>query len=197
MKTQTVSLALLALCLTLAALPSSAQSGDYDNGAVNGQVNARAINSGQAVTDSFYFLGSLSYITSVTFWVWLYPGDDLERVEVSIGRAPYGKDIYDALVQQVGQGNCFFNGLGYNVCQVYLYFFAYPPNETTVWLTLQNASGRGDNPVSWDQNGGVGCMSYGCPSLARQTPGPTATIPSETFTVDWRQVAPGTPRARR
>jgi hypothetical protein len=182
LKTHGVSLSLLALCLIVTAVPVSAQQLTmYDNGPVNGQVNAQLINFGDAVTDSFYNGNGDVYMSSFTFWAWLFPGDTLDNVEVSIGTTPLGGDLYQGYVTPI-QDDCFVNGFGFNVCAETVEFFLYPYG--TAWLTLQNASVPSGDPVYWDQNGGVGCMSQGCPSLARQAGVvPTATIPSETFIV--------------
>ncbi len=156
----------------------------YENGPVNGQVDARTINGGYAVTDSFHISEGPLIITGIEFWVWLYPGDQISSVEVSIGSTPYGTDVYDAYVEP-SHDSCFVNRYGYSVCResvsVYLYF------SGNTWLTVQNANDRLGAPVYWDQNSGVGCMSKGCPSKAlQQAVGvvlPTASVPSETFTI--------------
>lgn len=177
---------MLLLCLTLAAVPALAQEYImYENGPVNGQVNARMINFGSAVTDSFYNGNGLLIFSGFSFWVWMFPGDTLSSVEVSIGSTPYGTDVFHEVFNAGPGGNCFYNNFGYNVCQVSISFYSYPSG--TAWLTLQNASVPSGNPVYWDQNSGVGCMSQGCPSKALQktagsTP-PSAAIPSETFTI--------------
>ena len=46
------------LCLTLAAIPAMAQGISYDNGPVNGQVDAWTINFGFAVSDTFHISNS-------------------------------------------------------------------------------------------------------------------------------------------
>ena len=191
-----ISLSLLVLCLTVVAVPVMAQQQMicdvlrcepimYENGPVNGQVNARLINFGNAVTDSFQNDGLL-LLSGISFWVWLYPGDIISQLDVSIGSTPYGSDLYHSTVYGPDQGNCFRNRFGFNVCLVSVY----PPFLNpfgTVWLTLQNASVPSGNPVYWDQNSGVGCMSQGCPSKATENvneiPPATASIPSEAFTI--------------
>ncbi len=179
------SLSLLVLCLALVAVPAIAQEQvDYDNGPVNGQVNARPINFGYTVTDNFQNNGLLTF-SGFSFWVWYIPGDSPLQVEVSIGSTPYGSDLYDQYVN-LGQGtNCFTNRFGYNVCleSVETRFLSL---SGTTWLTLQNASTIFGLPLYWDQNSGAGCMSQGCPSKALQKYLgcciPTAAIPSEAFT---------------
>jgi len=53
---------------------------------------------------------------------------------------------------------------------------------TTYWLNLQNAVIQTGDPVFWDENSGVGCMSKGCPSLASDSS--YGTIASESFTIN-------------
>ena len=190
MKMHNVSLSLLVLCLMAVPARAQQQQTIYDNGPVNGQVNARTINYGYAVTDSFFNNNGLLYSSSVSFWVWLFPGDTLANVEVSFGSHPYGTDIYDGYFNPV-LTNCFYNRYAYNVCQASVYFYAYPPYGIS-WLTVQNAQVPSGNPVLWDQNSGVGCMSQGCPShaLQKQAGGvlPTAGVPSDSFTIVGYQV---------
>jgi hypothetical protein len=187
LKMHGVSLLLFVLCLTLVAVPAMAQERIiYDNGPVNGQVNALLINFGFAVTDSFQNNDGTLYLSSFSFYAWLFPGDYITQLDVSMGSTPYGSELYHGTIYGPGQGNCFINKFGYNVCLVsvdpgYLYPYG------TVWLTLQNASARSGSPVYWDQNSGVGCLSQGCPSKALQKAAgfipPTASVPSETFTI--------------
>jgi hypothetical protein len=176
----------------MVAVPAMAQQQImYENGPVNGQVNARMFNVGYAVTDSFQNNNGLLFLSGISFYVWLFPGDTITSVEVSIGSTPYGTDLFDKFVQGLGEGaNCFRNRFGYNVCLLSIDFFASPSG--TAWLTLQNASTLSGNPVYWDQNSGVGCMSRGCPSLAIQkTPfgSPSASILSESFTIYGEMIA--------
>ena len=148
----------------------------YDNGPVNGQTDAFTLNFGFAVTDSFQLSGNLS---SLKFWAWLFPGDSITNVEVSIGSAPFGSDEFDGIVN-LNQSDCFTNGFGYNVCLE----TAGPvgSNENfNGWVTLQNATVPNGDPVYWDENSGVGCTSEGCPSEAQDNT--VGTIPSEAFTI--------------
>ncbi len=76
------------VCLTLAAVPAAA--GDlYDNGPINGQVDAWTIDFGFVVSDTFT-LSHNSDVTSLSFGAWLAPGDTLQSVEVSFTSAEFG-----------------------------------------------------------------------------------------------------------
>ncbi len=198
MKMRSVSLSLLVLYLTMVAVPVMSQEPCmppqectiYDNGPVNGQVNALTINFGYAVTDSFYNGNGLLITNTLTFWVWLLPGDSIQSVEVSVGSTPYGTDQFHGTVN-ASEYECFTNDYGYDVCLVSVDLFGY--FDGNLWLTLQNAQVPSGNPVYWDQNSGVGCMSQGCPSKALQNPSgpptpPAALVPSEAFTLSGDQL---------
>jgi hypothetical protein len=192
MKVHSVLLSIFALCLMLLARPAMAQEEQtyYENGPVNGQVNARIINFGNAVTDSFPNNGLL-ILDGVSFWLWTFPGDTVENVQVSLGSTPFGIDEYDTVFNPGSGQDCFVNNFGYHVCRYSLGLEAFPDFARN-WLTLRNANATNGDPVYWDQNAGVGCMSQGCPSQALekadgQVPR-TATIPSETFSMTGHQV---------
>jgi hypothetical protein len=191
-KLQGLSLYLLLLGMTMVAIPAVSQYCNppctiYDNGPVNGQVNALTINFGYVVTDSFYNGNGLLITNTITFWVWLNPGDNLQTVELSVGSVPYGTDQFHGTVS-ASQFSCFTNDYGYEVCNVAVYL---SPSyfDGSLWLSLQNAESSQGSPVYWDQNSGVGCKSAGCPSLALQkpvglpTPAATPLVPSEAFTI--------------
>lgn len=167
----------------------------YDNGPINGDVNAWTINFNYLVTDSFEILAN-SQISSLSFGAWLYPGDTIQTVEVQIGGGAFGGNLLDEIVP-VTQSDCVDNACGYAVCTENAAFdprwlwtacwFGSCP--ATYWVTLQNAvvSTPGD-PAFWDENFGAGCGGFlginfqTCPSSAfsSSTIGP---IPSEAFTL--------------
>ena len=153
----------------------------YDNGPVNGQVDAWTINFGFVVTNSMQVTNTLQGVTAVNFWAWLVPGDTITNVEVSIGSSPYGKDIFDGFLN-VSQSQCIPNEFGYNVCLESANFNNGPNFTGNTWVTLQNANVPSGDPVYWDENSGVGCQSPGCPSQAQLNT--VGTIPSEAFTLE-------------
>ena len=77
------SLSLLALCLTLAAVPAMAQT-VYSNGPINGNTDAWTINFGFIVSDTFNVTNNDTTITGGSFGMWLFPGDTLTSAELSI-----------------------------------------------------------------------------------------------------------------
>ena len=56
----------------------------YDNGPINGNTDAWTINFGFIVSDSFNVTYNGTVITGMSFGAWLFSGDTLTSVEVSI-----------------------------------------------------------------------------------------------------------------
>ena len=161
--------------LVLAASPAMAGA-LYDNGPINGQIDAWTINFGFTVTDSMEVHGT---VQGLDFGAFLIPGDTVTGVEVSISSSPFGNDLFDQFVSTT-QSNCFANQYGYNICTESATFNG-PTLNGNYWLTLQNATVPSGDPVYWDENSGVGCLSPGCPSQAQENT--IGTIPSEAFTL--------------
>jgi hypothetical protein len=180
LKLRIASLSLLALCLTLAAVPAMAQGPVYDNGPVNGQVDAWTINFGFAVSDTFH-LSAASSVEDITFWAWVEPGDVVTSTEVQLGSNGYfSNNLFDGTVS-LTQSNCFTNNFGFDVCAEHGTFADTDLGPGNYTLTLQNATTEDGNPLYWDENSGVGCTSPGCPSSAQENT--LGSIPSEAFTL--------------
>ncbi len=167
------------LCLTL-ALP--AMSGTiYENGPINGEVDAWVINNGDIVSDTLTVFGGNSIVTGLSFAAWLFPGDTLTSVEVSITSQINAGTIYFDETVAFSASDCAPNQEGFNVCTETGSFNGPTLPKGTYWLNLQNASVTNDDLIGWDQNSGVGCHSPGCPSQGWDSnAGP---IPSESFSV--------------
>jgi hypothetical protein len=179
------SLSLLALCLAIAS-PAIAQD-IYDNGPVNGQVDAWTINAGFAVSDTIHCcmglgIGPQTSITGLDFWAWVEPGDTATSVEVQFSSVGYfGNELFDEVVS-LTQSNCFSNNFGLDVCDEHASFTGLSlSGSSNYFLTLSNATTADGNPLYWDENSGVGCTSPGCPSSAQENT--LGTIPSEAFTL--------------
>lgn len=141
----------------------------YDNGPINGSVDAWTINFGYSVTDSFT-LGSASTITSFTFGVWAYSADTPLTVDYSISSSPFGGAPTTLALTSSFQ---YSNQYGYDIDSEAASGLNIPLGPGTYWLTLQNAVTTQGNPLYWDENGG--------PSQAEQSA--LGTIPSEAFTI--------------
>ena len=161
---------LVFILVTTAVLPAVAQNDLYDNGPTNGTVDAWTINFGFIVSDTFT-LGSASAVPAITFAAWLFPGDVLESVEVSITSSEFGGTRYFDGTVNFSQSGCVTNQLGFDVCDEFGAFNTVNLNAGTYWLNLQNAVVNTGDPIYWDENSG--------PSQASQNS--VGTIPSEPF----------------
>jgi len=164
-----VSVTLLLLAST--ALPAMADV--YDNGPINGTINAWVINFGFTASDSFVVGGGSANITGMEFGAWLFPGDTLETVEVSITSDEFGGTTYFDQVLSFTQSNCALNFADFNVCTETANFNLNLPGGT-FWLNLNNAVVNNGDPVYWDENDG--------PSSASESS--IGTTYSEAFTLN-------------
>ncbi len=144
----------------------------YDNGPINGSTDAWTINFGFVVSDTVP-IGNNGSITGLTFGAWLFPGDVLQTVEVSITSAEFGGTTYFDQVVSFTQSGCSGNQYGFNVCTESGTFNLSSLDPGTYWVNLSNAVVNNGDPVYWDENSG--------PSSASENG--VGTIPSEAFTV--------------
>jgi len=163
---------LLVLCLTLVAIPASAQT-VYSNGPINGNTDAWTINFGFIVSDTFNVVNSGTTITGGSFGLFLLPGDSLTSAELSITSSEFGGTSYFDQTVSFTAESCQTNQYGYNVCRDNTSFNGPTLNAGTYWLNLQNGSVPSGDPVYWDENSG--------PSMASENS--VGSIPSESFTV--------------
>ena len=90
MKSHIASLSLICLlCLSVTGT-LLAQGVIYDNGPVNGTVDAWTINFGYVVSDTFAINGFYAIVTGFDFWVWELPGDKALTVDWSLTRRRMG-----------------------------------------------------------------------------------------------------------
>jgi PEP-CTERM motif len=187
MRTRIASLTIL--CLVLAAIPASAQNWTYDNGPINGSVDAWDINFGYTVSDS-YVAGGTS-VTGFAFGAHEFPGDMVTSVDWILSTGPCsnsksgcgtilgsgtasGSNLTDKFLSN--------NQFGFDIDLITVSNLNVPETSgTEYWLTLENAMVPSGDPVYWDENSGIGCMSKGCPSTAYESF--VGTIASEAFTI--------------
>jgi hypothetical protein len=153
----------------------------YDNGPINGNTDAWSINFGFIVSDSFTITNDQTPITGLSFGAWLFSGDTLTSVELSITSGENSGTSYFDQTVTFTQGSCTANQYGYNVCSETGSFNGPTLNAGTYWVNLQNASVPSGDPAYWDENSGVGCQGSGCPSQASENS--IGSIPSEAFTI--------------
>lgn len=168
MKARMVLLSMIAL-LMLVAAPAFADTTLYDNGPINGTVDAWTINYGYGVSDSFT-LSSASTITGFQFGVWAYPGDTPLSVDYSIGTIQFGGTPTTVALTSTFE---YVNQYGYDIDLEVASGLNIPLSAGTYWLTLQNAVTTQGNPLYWDENDG--------PSEGKDNF--EGTIPSESFQI--------------
>lgn len=166
-------LSLLFACLTVCVAPAVAQTDLYDNGPINGNVDAWNVNFGLVVSNTFTVGAGGATVNGLSFAAWLFPGDDIHEGEVSITSSEFGGTTYFDGFVNFTLSNCQLNQFGFNVCvETSDNFGPINLSQGTYWLNLQNFDDVGD-PLYWDENSG--------PSSASQNS--VGTIPSEAFTI--------------
>jgi hypothetical protein len=147
----------------------------YDNGPINGTIDAWTINFGFITSDSFTVTqGDGTSITGMSFGAWLIEGDTLQSVQVSITSGENGGTSYFNQTVNFTQSDCSANQYVYDVClETSSAFSGLALDNGTYWVNLQNAVTADGEPVYWDENSG--------PSSASQND--VGTIPSESFTI--------------
>ena len=154
----------------------------YDNGPINGSIDAWTINFGFVVSDTITLGNGNGPIQGMTFGAWLFPGDILNSVEVSITSSEFGGTTYFDQVVSFTQSGCQGNQFGFNVCTATSANLSGPNLAGgTYWVNLSNAVVNDGDPVYWDENSGIDCDSPGCPSFASNNS--VGTIPSEAFSI--------------
>lgn len=183
MKLRIASLTIL--CLVLVAVPAVA---DYNDGPINGTVDAWTINFGYVVSDTF--VADNSTVTGFMIGVWEFPGDVMTGVQWSVTAEENFGTVYGsgtASGNNVTDQFISVNQYGYDIDRITVTGLNVALlSGKTYWLGLLNASVPSGDPVYWDENSGAGCggddgHGGGCPSIA--SPG-EGTDPSEAFTID-------------
>ena len=159
------------------------KSGFYDNGPINGKVDAAPIFGGFWVSNSFRAPGSS--MSKVTFGVWVLHGEVPLSVHWSVTDLPHEGSFCGTGNAKLAPTFLLTNDLGFDV---YKADFDVPPVPLTVGATyFLNLEGfMTDVGVLglWDANFGAGCMGSGmdldgkganCPSFA-YTPGSTPSF---------------------
>lgn len=166
------SLFLVALCLLSACLTAKADD-VYNNGAINGTIDAWSINFGFIQSNSFTVSNGNGQVTGFAFGAWLFPGDVLTSAEVSFTAFELGGTTYFDQVLQFTQSDCVTNSFNYVVCRETAVFNGPDLADGNYWVNIQNATVASGDPVYWDENEG---QSFASSS-------DLGTMPSESFTV--------------
>lgn len=134
----------------------------YDNGPINGAIDAWTINFGFQVSNSFT-LSQSSQVTGVQFGAWLIPGDAVSAVGWTISTGPTGDGVGDtnqptgviASGTAATTDSLFLpsNSFGDQLDEInFLLNVSLAPG--TYYLSLQNAVVSNGDIGFWDQNNG-------------------------------------------
>jgi hypothetical protein len=137
----------LAACLTQTASAAVL----YDNGPVNGTVDAWTINAGFSVEDSFT-LSSAATVTGVTFASWAFPGDKISSVDWAILPA---SGFTGGTTASVTSSYQYTNDWGYDIASNTFSTGKVTLAAGTYYLELQKAVATNGDAVYWDQNNGA------------------------------------------
>jgi hypothetical protein len=178
---------LVVFLLPLGAAPATAQV-LYDNGPINGTVDAWTINFGYIVSDTFTLLNN-STVTGFDAGMWEFPGDTLVSLDWSMTSQEFGGTLYasgTASGKNLTDTFISLNQYGYNIDEISVTGLNVSLNAKTYWLNLANASVPSGDPVYWDENNGVGCggddgKGSSCPSMPSENG--VGSILSESFDV--------------
>lgn len=142
------------LLFVVGVAPASASTVLYDNGPVNGTVDAWNINFGYAVSDSFD-LSSAAAITGADFYLWASPGDSLTTVDWAVSSDPLvGGTTYDSGTASSIASFLFTNDYGFSLIAETIAIPSLNLGVGSYWFTLQNAVVVSGGSIFWDQNDG-------------------------------------------
>lgn len=156
------------------AIPAVANSIVYDNGPINGEINAWGISGEFSVSNSFA-LGATTDVASMHFGVWVTPGEVPATVDFGISAAAFGNDLGSGTA--VALANV-FQGTNSAGADVYLSSFTFPSINLaagTYYVTLTTGLTTNGAGLFWDENDG--------PSVAFAN-SHTGPIGSESFAID-------------
>ena len=174
------SLLTTATVLSALSLPASADV-LYENGPIRADQEAWTINFGFIVSDSFTISTPNATVNGFQFGGWVFPGDVIESVKVSITSDEFGGTTYFDQQVSLIQSDCEANHLGLWTCLETGTFSGVDLGQGTYFINLQNAVTNNGDPAYWDENTGIGCHSQGCPSQASESS--VGTINSESFSI--------------
>lgn len=131
----------------------------YDNGPINGTINAVTINESYEVSDTFTVTAP-TQLVSAQIGLWVAVGDTPVTVDWAIGTTAYGTDVASGTAT-LSNSVPYVNSYGYDIYESTFSLSGTVSAGTTYWLSLQNATTIPANYLFWDVNNG--------PSVAFQT----------------------------
>ena len=143
----------LILALGIAAGSANADSILYDNGPINGTIDAWNINYGFSTANSFT-VSSQSTISGVNFGDWVSPGDTPTQVEYLITTQAFGGSTLIDQTATLASTYVGTNAYGFDLYSSAFTISGLALSAGTYWLQLQNATTSQGNPMYWDSNNG-------------------------------------------
>jgi hypothetical protein len=176
-----IAVSALLIVLMLAVTPSFADTVLYDNGPINGTVNAYAISGGWRVSDSFT-LSNPSTIGSFSAGLWVLSGDSpvgLSWAILSPSTDGLSGSVLASGAASLTAGNLSINPAGvafgsYSIFSSTVSGMSVSLSAGTYYLELYNASAAEYPNVYWDVNDGHSTAFHN---------GGTGAIGSEAFTI--------------
>jgi hypothetical protein len=151
---RTIVLSIIAAALLLCPATLNASAIVYDNGAINGTIDAYNIAtdiSDWIVSDSFT-LSATTTLTGADVGLWVYPGDIPTSLTWSIGTSFFDTSLGTGTGTP---GNVYW-GTGFDYYDIYDSTFSLPSISLaagTYYLTLSGATAQ-DNYLYWDETDG-------------------------------------------
>jgi hypothetical protein len=156
----------------------------YDNGPINGTVNAYGIGVGSNALSNSFTLATASNLTNVQVGLWVDNGATPATLDWSLGTTPFGSNIGFGVV---APANTFHNSHSFGNSVWTVFASTFPLNNElssgTYWLTLKNAQASDGTAVYWDLNFGPSSALVSIPSASSSQSGPYGSEPSESFQI--------------
>lgn len=180
---RTSSFSLLTIILVILAIAPVMADTLYSNGPYNGTTAAWPIDSAFTVSDSYTLIDG-NYVTGMSFVYWDASSSDvLTSVGVALTTDPNPTSGFNFY----GTTNTALNGGKPNQYGYYQFLATIagipgqPPYSRYVTLGYACTVSGCSTPIYWDEDSGVDCEWYGCPSTAYENE--VGSIPSEAFTL--------------
>jgi hypothetical protein len=168
MKKLAIALCVLTVGWLAATRASALPTIVYDNGPVNGNLNAFYIGSGGSISDSFT-LSAPTTITQAQFGAWVDAGDTPTSVDWSIGSSAFNNDFGSGTGTLTNTPFLFNNSFGDDVYES-KFSLSDVLGPGTYWLTLGNGvASTPSDPVFWDQNNGPSTATDGESLIASES----------------------------
>jgi hypothetical protein len=167
MKLKHTFITILGVCLGALVSGTTHAALVYDNGPINGTINAWRVDSGFSVSDSFT-VSSQTSLTSAQIGLWVTPGAIPISVQWSFGTTAFASDISSgtSVLVNAPAGQSLFYDLYRSDLLISGLLSA-----GSYWFTLQNAAGSTGDGIYWDENDGPSSAQFDTPIGGGELPG--------------------------